>query len=80
MSKKVSFAAKPSSRAESGAADKWVTERTAPGAEDSARLQRLTIDIPVSLHRRIKVACAKRGTKISDEVRALLDRNYPVEQ
>jgi len=79
MSKKVSFAAKPSNRPESDEADKWVAQRTTPEAQPSERLQRLTVDIPFSLHRRLKVACAKRGTKISDEIRSLLEQHYPAE-
>lgn len=38
--------------------------------------KRLTIDIPVSLHRTIKSQCALRGTKIADEVREILIEKY----
>jgi hypothetical protein len=38
--------------------------------------KRLSIDIPAELHTRIKVICARRGTKIADEVRALLDKEF----
>ncbi|MET3589606.1 hypothetical protein ABID23_000690 [Bartonella silvatica] len=31
-------------------------------------MKRLTIDIPESLHRLIKMSCASCGTKIADEV------------
>ena len=40
-------------------------------------LKRLTIDIPEPLHRRIKVACARRGAKMADEIRCLLEERYP---
>lgn len=40
------------------------------------RMKRLTIDIPLSLHRAIKVQCAGRDTKIADEIRELLLRKY----
>ena len=40
-------------------------------------LKRLTIDIPEPLHRRIKVACARRGAKMADEIRRLLEERYP---
>lgn len=40
------------------------------------RMKRLTIDVPEDLHRAIKMACAMRGTKIADEVRALLAERY----
>ena len=39
-------------------------------------MKRLTIDIPRSLHTRIKAACALRGSKMADEIRVLLDREY----
>jgi|GEM_PF-878516 hypothetical protein len=44
--------------------------------EASEPMKRLTIDVPASLHRRIKVACALNGVKIADEVRALLEAKF----
>jgi hypothetical protein len=38
--------------------------------------KRLSIDVPAELHTRIKVICARRGTKIADEVRALLEKEF----
>lgn len=38
-------------------------------------MKRLTIDVTEDLHRRIKTACAARGTKMADEIRELLE-NY----
>ena len=40
-------------------------------------MQRFTIDVPVSLHRRIKTACARRGLKTSTVLRDLLEREFP---
>lgn len=40
-------------------------------------LKRLTIDIPSSLHTRIKSQCALRGTKMAEEIRVLLEAAYP---
>ena len=39
-------------------------------------VKRLTIDIPLSLHRKIKAQCAMRGTKIAEELRELLAQKY----
>ena len=39
-------------------------------------MKRLTLDIPESLHRTIKVSCAGRGTKMAEEIRALLEAHY----
>ena len=78
MTKKVSFA-----RMASKAADDWVagagTETAStlsPPPEPTEPMKRLTIDIPRSLHTRIKAACALRGSKMADEIRTLLDREY----
>lgn len=38
--------------------------------------QRLSIDVPLSLHVAIKAGCAQRRTKIRDEVLALLEAYY----
>jgi len=46
------------------------------GAAAAAPMKRLSIDIPAELHTRIKVSCARRGLKIADEVRALLEREF----
>ena len=81
MSKKVSFAAKPSNRPVSAEADKWVENRATPTAaeEPGEPMKRLTIDVPASLHRRLKVTCAARGSKMADEIRALLEQHYRAE-
>jgi len=39
-------------------------------------IKRLTIDIPESLCRAMKVQTAERGMKMVDEVRALLEAHY----
>ena len=70
--KKITIGTKPTERpAAPVAADNWVDNRVANEA-----MKRLTIDIPENLHRRIKSACANRGTKIADEVRELLLQKY----
>ena len=78
--KKVPFGPKPTSRASTPAedADAWVETR-APSAQpkiEPEKMARLTIDIPVSLHRAIKAACAERGNKISDEIREMVIQKY----
>ena len=69
--KKVTIGTKPTSRPPAPSADTWVENRVAEEA-----MKRLTIDISESLHRRIKSACAMRGTKIADEVREILLQKY----
>jgi hypothetical protein len=43
-------------------------------------MKRLTIDIPLSLHQRVKSQCALKGDKMADVVRELLERHFPQEQ
>lgn len=38
---------------------------------------RLTIDLPESLHRRVKAQCAGRGVRMVDVVRNFLEREFP---
>ena len=47
-----------------------------PSGPQPQATKRLSIDIPAELHTRIKVICARRGTKIADEVRALLEKEF----
>jgi hypothetical protein len=49
-------------------------EMAAPAEEP---MKRFTIDVPASLHRRIKAACAARGLKTSSVLRDLLEREFP---
>lgn len=71
--KKIAFGAKPSTKLTPANADAWVESRQSDEVE---AIKRLTIDIPVSLHRTIKAQCAMRGTKIAEEVRELLIQKY----
>jgi DNA polymerase III delta subunit len=72
-SKKISIGTKPTNKPVVPAADAWVDNRA---ADEVTPMKRLTIDVPESLHRSIKAACAMRGSKISDEVRELLLQKY----
>jgi hypothetical protein len=40
-------------------------------------VKRFTIDVPVALHRRVRVACARRGLRPSNVLRDLLEREFP---
>lgn len=78
MSKKVAFGAKPQPVAPaSRSADEWVQNRPTEQAAAGEPMKRLTIDVPASLHTRIKVGCTLRGRKIADELRELLDKHFP---
>lgn len=72
MKKKVAFGSQPKAAGLAADPDAWVERRTEPEP-----LKRLTIDIPKSLHGRIKSQCALRGTKMVEEIRLLLEEAYP---
>jgi hypothetical protein len=73
--KKVTFGAKPIKANQN--ADAWVESRSIEEKKPPVeKMKRLTIDVPESLHKSIKSACALRGTKIADEVRELLINKY----
>lgn len=76
MSKKIMIGAKPTGRQLS--AEEWVANRAAePEATiEPIKMKRLTIDVSDELHRRIKAACALRGSKMADEVRELLEKHF----
>ena len=41
------------------------------------RMKRFTIDVPESLHRRVKAECALRGVKMADYLRQTLEQHFP---
>lgn len=63
-------------------AEDWVGAPVPPAPAKSATpdapTKRLTVDIPEDLHRRIKVHCAGKGIQITDIVRDLLTKEFPV--
>jgi hypothetical protein len=46
-------------------------------ATPSEPMKRFTIDVSVELHRRVKSECARRGVKMADVLRELLEREFP---
>ena len=56
MSKKVTIGSKPTNKSAQTSADEWVENRSTGNAPEP--MKRLTIDIPESLHRAIKMQCA----------------------
>jgi hypothetical protein len=54
--------------------DNWVESR-APAAVEP--MKRLTIDVPISLHKRIKSQCALQNLVMAEEIRSLLEKRFP---
>jgi len=85
MSKKVQFTKRPAVSTAPVNADAWVNANQGNDRETKVEtpvmpeepMKRLTIDIPETLHTRVKSQCAKRGSKMADEIRALLETHFP---
>lgn len=83
MSKKITMSTKPKrNNTQEINADAWVSQgavltanRSEPEQEATARF---TIDIPVSLHARIKSECALNRVKMREVVLGMLEEKFPV--
>jgi hypothetical protein len=64
-------------------ADAWVGQGVEPplasAAAAAVKMKRFTIDVPQDLHARVKVACAQRGLNMADELRRILEREFPAD-
>jgi predicted DNA binding CopG/RHH family protein len=70
MAKKVAFSKPKQPNPSPANADAWVNEA-------NGTMKRLTIDVPATLHTRVKMQCAARGLKMADEIRSLLEERFP---
>lgn len=72
--KKVNINSKPAANA-----DQWVaTREVEPEAveQPAKKMKRLTLDIPESLHRAIKMKAVESGVPMVDMLRELLEKHY----
>ncbi len=70
--KKITIQSKPAQGAKGSGVDAWVQDRQTTGEPT----KRLTVDLPSSLHRRIKSQCALREENMADVIRELLERHF----
>lgn len=76
--KKIPFSAqRPSQQPVPSDIDSFIASREYSGSEP---LKRLTIDVPISLHKRIKSTCAIEEIHMADEIRSLLERRFPPQE
>jgi hypothetical protein len=68
--KRVHIGKKPASN-QATSPDQWIAKRV-----PTTTTKRLTIDVPLALHKRIKMQCAMRGTQMADELRSILERSF----
>jgi len=72
--KKVNFGAtRPTQEKIEASLDDWITGGREP-------TKRLTIDVPLSLHKRIKTECARNNQVMADQIRAVLEQRFPASQ
>jgi hypothetical protein len=67
MSKKIKIGQKPTRL--------WEEEDGSATAKGPTK--RLTFDVDLDLHRRMKLDCTRRDVKMSDEIRRLLEERWP---
>jgi hypothetical protein len=72
--KKVLFASKRAGRVADDSVDAFVHNRQPTNREPT---KRFTIDVPVSLHKRIKSQCALENQIMADVIRELLEKQFP---
>ncbi|MBY0588710.1 hypothetical protein K2X85_16170 [bacterium] len=75
--KKISFNTKPTKSRPPNNADAWVENRELSQPEIRETMKRLTVDVPLSLHKRIKSHCAMANLIMADEIRDLLEKRFP---
>ena len=81
MSKKVTMKMPLNVAKPAEAAEAWVANRESATVttlvQPAEKMKRFTIDVSESLHKRIKMECAARGTKMADVIRDLLEQEFP---
>lgn len=70
--KKITFNSKPIANLGHASPDAWVNDT--PLTEPT---KRFTIDVPISLHRRVKSRCALENLVMADVMRDLLEQRFP---
>lgn len=86
MSKKITMSTKPTkTNGKELSADAWVkgegASLTTNGHDtEKEATARLTFDVPVSLHARIKSQCALKRVKMREEILTMLEEKFPVNQ
>jgi hypothetical protein len=74
MNKKIDFRTTRPSVPQAGNVDDWVLDRP---TDTSEPMKRLTIDVPINLHKRIKSQCAMQNLVMADVIRELLEQRFP---
>lgn len=84
MNKKIQFSARPPSATanatsavpDQAAIDAWVNNEP-PAIHEP--MKRFTFEVPLSLHKRIKMTCAAQDRQMADVLREMLEKQFPLE-
>ena len=74
MTKDVSFRGTPPSKNNTRATEAFEALGLSAKPE---KTKRITVDVPVSLHSRVKLECCRQDVAITDVVRRLLEAEFP---
>lgn len=44
---------------------------------ETKKIKRLTVDLPVELHARLKIGCINRQTTMNELIRSLIEQEFP---
>lgn len=79
MSNRKTIGLRPTRPTATADADKWVESRTIEpvATEEPVKMKPLVINVPEEMHVRLKSECAKRGVKMSDVIRDLINKEFP---
>ncbi len=72
MSKEVPIPRKPSRESDPGG---WIESRKLPRAEK--RTKRITLDVDVDLHRRIRLRCFEEDVTMTDKLLDIVAESFP---
>lgn len=72
MSKSVKF-----QRPKASSAESWVQTKSDDTAAEAGPTRRLTVPLPVELHRRIKMWCVAHDRVMTDVIKELIEREFP---
>lgn len=76
--KKVNIDLKPGTPDSPTEVEQWVNHRAVPADKEQSApvMKRLTLDIPIDLHRAIKRRAVEEGVTMADLLRSLLEKHY----
>lgn len=80
MNKKVAFGAKPTPKAAPASIDELVRSRAEGSAANETKTgegtRRVSVDLPMSLHTKLKLHCVQNGVLMADYLRELITKHF----